>query len=791
MGNSVRASTLGLVKDVVLALAVVCFFVTLLWSILPTIQSQQLRALEESFLRRQEGLFSRTVDNALERLDLEEQALEKTGLSAEVRQRILLDDLGRQRFGEADRGYYFVLEDSGRILLNPGFPDLVGSNVFQVISPDHVNLGTLLLGAAKAGSSTRVDYRWYLPSHYAVETKTTFVRRLPRLGWVLGSGFYSSSFDSMEAAFVQVSEKTLNETRGQSLLTGLGWALATLSLIVWVYLRVRTLELSLSRQIAALKQYKLLLDKSTIVSRTDRDGIILYVNDTFTEVTGYTRDQAVGVSQNIERHPDTPLATFRELWSTIRRGDVWQGTLKNRKADGTSYYKWATIVPILDEAGAVVEYLSSGHDITEVVENRLRLQGQFMTDPLTGLGSRSKLLLDLEAASQPSLVLVDIVQFVELNRLFGTRTGDEVLRQLAAALLDVADRWRAQVYRLHADTFALLRETVGQMELVADVEASAERLRTFTVPVADQTVSLSLRFGVGTGGSDVMLKADEALARARARRVSIEVHNADDDSNSDYAARLEVLETLRWALEHHRVIPVFQPIVSLSGPQAPKYECLMRVEGPSGDRLSPGAFIGLAKAVGLYLPLSRELFRVGIEAAADHTFDFSVNLTMEDIRSPETMDVLLALVRRHGVGSRLVVELVETEELELADSTERVFEALRSEGVRFAVDDFGAGYSSFDYLLRLSPAFVKIDGSIIQKLTTDPRARDLVSSLVSFARNAGIETVAEFLDREELLDSVRALGVEYGQGWLLGKAGPLPDAGQPGDFGEGPSSSLR
>jgi len=775
MSRLLPASRLGVFKDLGV-LAFIAAFLACLWFFLfPALFSAQLHTVERRYFEEQEILVSRTVDEAAALVTDLDARLGAAGLVPALRDEIVLASLKNQRFGVGGYGYFFVFTDRGQMLMHPILADLVGRNLADIQNPDGLNMGRLLLDPLVGHDSARVEYRWSLPRLSTPEAKTTFLRRIPSKGWVVASGFYHSDFQPTRDAFLAISDRALADARWLTLAAALAFVAVGLAFAVRVFVRVQAIERSLVRHTARLEQYKLLLDKSSLVSRTTPDGIITAVNDTFCEVTGYTRDQALGQSHNLERHPDTPLEVFRDLWGTVARGQVWQGTLKNKKADGTSYLKRATIVPILDEKGRIVEYLSSGQDVTEVFENRGRLQLAFMTDPVTGLGNRARFLLDVDTFRRPGVVLVDAVDFSGLNAVYGQEAGDLVLRHLARTLLDTASPWSPVVYRLHTDTFALVTEAADPAGFGAQVRALAEALAGFEVDLGGRSTPVPLRFGAAAADRDAVVLADEALARARASRTTVVVHDPDRDGQSgDLAERLRILRTLRWALDHGKVFPLFQPLIDLATGRVEKYECLMRVEDEEGRVLLPQQFMEISKKTRVYQALSQRLFQVGLEAARWGAYDFSVNLTMEDLTSAPTLDFLVAEARRTGTARRLIVEVVETEELEDLDRTDRVFDALRAEGIRLAVDDFGSGYASFDYLLRLNPAFVKIDGSIVQKILDDPRARDLVASIVGFARKAGMKTVAEYLDTATLVETVRALGVDYGQGWHIGKGGPAP-----------------
>ncbi|HTH13896.1 MAG TPA: EAL domain-containing protein, partial [Spirochaetia bacterium] len=268
------------------------------------------------------------------------------------------------------------------------------------------------------------------------------------------------------------------------------------------------------------------------------------------------------------------------------------------------------------------------------------------------------------------------------------------------------------------------------------------------------------------------MDADTALKQAKLshrRSVQFDPANGATRDTLDNAA---TLRKIHWALEHDRVYPVFQPIMDLRTGEIGKYECLIRVDDEDNNTLLPTQFIEVSKKTGLYQLLTFRMIEKSIAAFRHNKGDFSVNLTIEDLANEETMRFLLGQVRRSGMARRLIVEIVETEELEDYESANLALDELRAAGIRIAIDDFGSGYSSFEYLLKLSPTFIKIDRSIVSQLEAEPRAVQLTRSIVDFAKTSGMLTVAEFIDSERVLDLVKTLGVDYAQGWSIGRASP-------------------
>ncbi|WP_434657697.1 PAS domain S-box protein [Sulfurimonas sp. NW9] len=165
-------------------------------------------------------------------------------------------------------------------------------------------------------------------------------------------------------------------------------------------------------EIQKLKQYKMILDHNSIVSKTDVNGIITYVNDKFCEASGYSKDELIGKNHRIIKHPDNPEHIYQHMWDTIKNKKIWQGTLKNRKKNGEAYYVKSTIAPILNSYDKIIEYIAARIDVTDLVHKDEIIKNQFM-DELTGLQNRTALLHDLKlnGENKASLVLINIDRF--------------------------------------------------------------------------------------------------------------------------------------------------------------------------------------------------------------------------------------------------------------------------------------------------------------------------------------------------------------------------------------------
>ncbi|MGE4497426.1 MAG: cache domain-containing protein [Deferribacterales bacterium] len=687
-----------------------------------------------------------------------------------VLQKHILELFREERFGYNDYGYFFIMDKDYKIIMHPVAGELQNTSTFEITDRKGRNLGALFSAALQKTDSAYVSYHWTAPKGTEPEEKVTFLAKIPDWDWVIGTGFYFSDFNSYldreRGELKSIFYKDL--IRISSVLAVLLLITSLISAYINIY--IRKVEKSRLREMNMLEQYKLVLDASSIVSKTDTQGRINYVNDKFCATTLYTKENVIGRSHNIERHPATPRETFRKMWETISRGGVWHGVLKNKKADGTSYFKSATIVPIKDENGHIIEYISSGQDITELMENRDKLENIFSTDVLTSLGSRMKLLTDIENTASPVLGLLDIDSFSAINDHYGNATGDIVIREVGSGIFRRLSRRPYSFYRVNADTFAVLSDGADIEHFKSDIRDVQYSITASGVKAGTEEIPVTLRSGIAFGSKDVLAYADMALNNAKARNADSYTYDPTDSQMAEnYGRNIAVLKSIYAAIKNDRVFPVFQPIYNIETGLIEKYECLMRAEDEGGRILTPGDFMEISKKTRIYPRLTLIIIEKSIQKFKSLPYEFSINLTIEDLMNDETMEYLITSAKSHDVLNRLVIEIVETEELQGFEEVLVLLREFKNQGIKIAIDDFGSGYSNFEYLIKLNADYVKIDAGIMKHVLEDERATEIVRSIVTFARQTGVKTIAEFISTEELLAAAGSLGVDYAQGYYIGR----------------------
>lgn len=794
--STFKISSIGLLKD--LGSLIVMFLLMLLavLFLVPQALTAQREGLNQIYLRNQRIEIEITLENTIMHLTGLDNRLASMGIDQVTRRNIILEDLSSTRFGPGGSLYLYAFDGNMRIVAHGAQKELVGKSLMEIELADGKILGQIIKLSMRSKDANFYTYDWPEPSQDKTSRKIGYAQRLENYDLTIATGFHPSVSESLFREFDTLSRSTITRVRmtvGASVL-GVFFLFIILSLVV--FFRVREIEHNLHSHLSELSQYRLILDESSIVSRTDKDGIIQYVNDRFYTITGHLRQDVIGKSHNIERHPDTPSSVFTEMWETISSGKVWHGLIKNKKADGTAYYKVATIVPLRGPDRLINGYLSSGQDISELIENRNSLSNVFSTDGLTGLGSRIKLQNDLGLAQDPSIAIFDIDDFSAINQAFGLANGDALLKQFGTKLLDLSRKEGYQAYRLAADGFALLSDSSEQNHLNHDaldvnsfkktgidlrqedslrINRLISALANIKYKLGDNSVGVNFRVGFARQGLNSLICADIALDKARQSKTILEFY---DDSlaslTTQASSNFEALRLLNQALEGDGILLYRQPIFELKTGSITKYECLVRVAGLDGSILTPDKFLEVSKRANLYKRITARVIAKACRSFEKSHYGFSINLAVEDLLSDETVEYLCAVALESGVNNRIIVEIVETEELVDLDRAAKALYRIKSAGMRIGIDDFGAGYSNFKYLLSLEPSFIKIDGSIVKAAQSNERAKELIVSIVHFASQSGMETVAEFVDSEETLELMRNLGLDHIQGYYIGPPEPIP-----------------
>ncbi len=530
---------------------------------------------------------------------------------------------------------------------------------------------------------------------------------------------------------------------------------------------------------------------------TDPSGTIERVNHAFTEITGYSADEAVGKNTSLLKSGRHSSAFFDALWGDLLRHGVWQGELWNRRKNGEVFPQWLAISAVRDAKGTVTHYVGMLSDITVRKAAEAEIRQLAFYDPLTNLPNRRMLTDRLKQAlasarrnqSHGALLFIDLDHFKTLNDTKGHAQGDSLLQQVAARL-NAAIREGDTVARLGGDEFVVMLQNLSAnaTDAAAQAEAVGEKvlaaLRSpyyFNTLVHHGTGSLGIAlFDDHQDSVDELLKrADLALYQAKdGGRNTMRFFDPAMQASVSARAALEV--DLRHGLEHDQLRLHYQPQVNDQG-RLTGAEALVRWQHPQLGLVMPGRFISMAEETGLILPLGSWVLETACTQLAlwagqvdTAHLTLAVNVSPRQFHREHFVDEVLALLQKTGApATRLKLELTESLLVSDVEDIIRKMAALKRRGVGFSLDDFGTGYSSLTYLKRLPLDQLKIDQSFLCDALTNPDDAAIASAIIALGQSLGMTVIAEGVETPEQRDFLRGEGCYNYQGFLFGHPGPI------------------
>ncbi|WP_313951994.1 EAL domain-containing protein [Accumulibacter sp.] len=531
---------------------------------------------------------------------------------------------------------------------------------------------------------------------------------------------------------------------------------------------------------------------------TDADGIILRINQAFTEITGYSADECVGQTPKLLRSGRHDAAFYAAMRASLASAGTWQGEIWNRRKNDEIYPEWLTISAVKDSEGMVTHYVSTLTDISMRKAAQEEIRHLAFYDALTGLPNRrllhDRLRLALVASArrgrQGALLFIDLDNFKTLNDTLGHDMGDRLLQQVGKRLATCV-RERDTVARLGGDEFVVMLEDLGRRPEVAAAQCrtiSKKILAVLNQPYDlagheyHNTPSIGIAvFGDGKDGIDELMKrADLAMYEAKgAGRNTLRFF--DPQMEAVVTARANLEKDLRKALQEKQFILFYQPQIDRGG-RVIGAEALVRWQHQGRGMVSPAEFIPLAEETGLILPLGLWVLetacvQLAVWAARPgrEGFTVSVNVSARQFLQANFVEQVLTALSSSGANPHnLKLELTESMLLDNIQEMIAKMSALKDHGVGFSLDDFGTGYSSLSYLKRLPLDQLKIDQSFVRDLLTDPNDEVIARTIIALASTLGLSVIAEGVETVEQRDALASQGCNAYQGYLFSQ--PLPVA---------------
>jgi diguanylate cyclase (GGDEF)-like protein/PAS domain S-box-containing protein/excisionase family DNA binding protein len=542
-------------------------------------------------------------------------------------------------------------------------------------------------------------------------------------------------------------------------------------------------------------RYRDLVETShDLIWTTDVQGRFTYLNSAAQDIFGLSPKDLIGRCFFDFESGAAHIANRRFLATLRKAGEVKHYVTHAVTAQGED--RWIGINARLtyDENGDVQAIRGTARDITEQHLAMRRVEHLALHDTLTDLPNRHSLQSRIEKALRDggvgALLFLDIDHFKYVNDNFGHRTGDQLIIGVGSVLRDAVRAHGGELYRLGGDEFAIHLPEALRMQASEAAQAALAAIRHYRFPVTEDKIVSNLSASIGIAlypfhGSDVpglFSTVDIAMYQAKelGRNRCMLFDQASDSLRSTHK-RIHWAKRLRDALDEDRLTLFAQPVVRLRDQKPVHHEILVRLRDEDGGYVLPSAFVDLAESISLVQEIDIQVVEKLLLFMHQHNqigkkLRYFVNLSRVSISDQRWIKRFMTLLHTSGVDpSQLVFEITETAAMSEIDVTLTFISRLKEIGCRLALDDFGAGFSSFYYLKRFEVDYLKIDGSFIRDLATDEGSRIFVRALNDVASGLSKQVVAEWIESPEALKILIEMGAQFGQGFLFSRPVPLEE----------------
>ncbi len=529
------------------------------------------------------------------------------------------------------------------------------------------------------------------------------------------------------------------------------------------------------------------------------DNEIFQVNQAMCVLTGYAEEELLNMELLGLVYPGDRVRAMKCMVKSVK-GSAEKFTIELRYRTKGEDTKWvsASVVNTKDEQGCFRYSVVQLKDINEEHDLSTKLVHEATHDSLTGLINRrefeNRLVTALKTIkqekSQNTLAYLDLDQFKVINDTCGYAAGDELLQQLSM-LIRNSLRKDDVIARLGSDEFGVFMEgcDLGRAELVINKIQNA--VSNFRFVWEDKTFNVTMSAGlvaITDESSDiieVLKRADAACYAAKdAGRNRVHVFHAQDEELARRSGEMQWVARITRALEEDRFQLYCQPIAAIGKAQPDRlyYEILLRLEEENGDLVPPGAFLPAAERYGLSTRLDRWVIKHTLSWLQNHSEHVSkldlccINLSGLSLGDQKVLTFIEEQLEISRIpADKICFEITETAAISSLGNATRFIKHLKKQGCLFALDDFGSGLSSFAYLKSLEVDILKIDGTFVREIVSDPVDLAMVRSINEIAKVLGKRTTAEFVENDAILELLGEIGVDRAQGYGISRPIPLED----------------
>jgi len=505
--------------------------------------------------------------------------------------------------------------------------------------------------------------------------------------------------------------------------------------------------------------YNFTLTSSSEVGSTVREILRIDTQSLLIHISSYMHNTVLVQNLKLELEknlPDVKIVMFKHLDKTSTFVVVYE-------LDAS-----IEIQRFSDEALREIQLKNSS--INDSLKNcKKQLIGRYFTDNLTSFPNLYQLRKDLQDNDGYGLVTIAIDDFGIINNFYGFMVGDYMIEQVGNYLIKHINK---KIYRVSGTEFTLfLDENLPFYDLKDYLSKLYEKIRNMTIIYQNNEINVSFTIAscVNLNQENLFSKISMALKYAKDNRLPFWIYEDRMKFENEYEKNLSISNVVRLAIEENKIVPYFQPIIDNKTQEIKKYECLARLIDEDGNIISPALFLPIAKQIKVYNFITKSIIDKSFEVFEATDFEFSINLSMEDIMNSDMFKFILNKLKHSSASNRVIFEIVESEAIQDFNKISRFINEIKRYGAKIAIDNFGDGYSNFAYLTKMSVDFIKIDGSLIKDIDTNRDSFLVVETIVDFANKLGIKTIAEFVHSSTVMDKVIELEIDFSQGYYIDK----------------------
>ncbi len=586
------------------------------------------------------------------------------------------------------------------------------------------------------------------------------------------------------------------------LMISIGSIVLAIGIAAAVYVTRRTARIESDLIAEKLRAQLTLHSIGDAIVTIDMQARVTYLNQVAETLTGWSQLEAVNqpIQQVLEIFlpgKETALFVSGQALLNLSEQKIVARLLARNHIESAIEYQ---ISPIVDESGKSIGHVIVVHDVTQSTELSNRLSWAASHDALTSLINRSEFERRLEELlrtarmdlKEHALLYLDLDQFKVVNDTCGHQAGDELLRQLSGKLESMV-RATDTLARLGGDEFGVLLANCPLARAEHIAENLREAVTTFRFVWQDKIFDIGVSIGLvpvnaqSDNSASLLSAVDAACYAAKDQgRNRVHVFEPGDEELMRRQGEMSWAQRVSQAIKDHRMVLYFQKIMPISAAAGEHvhYELLIRMLDEEGKLVPPMAFIPAAERYNMMNVLDRWVVETAFRRLATRdTLENTVcaiNLSGQSLSDEHMLDFILDQFGQTGIPAHhICFEITETAAIANLRSALRLVSTLRAKGCQFSLDDFGSGMSSFGYLKQLKVDYLKIDGSFVRQIMSSETDRAMVASINNIGHVMGIQTIAECVENDDMLNALREIGIDYVQGYHIHYPEPISGLDSP------------